>query len=167
MIKKFMPNAVTLSNLVFGMASLIFTMKSQYREAAVAILFAMVLDGMDGRLARRLEVVSDFGKQLDSLSDLVSFGVAPAMLVYGRIMYELGYPGLIIAIIFALCGAIRLARFNVLNIETHFIGTPITFTGPLLTIFVLLANRLPVMFYPVATIILSYLMISKIKVPKY
>lgn len=167
MSKKLIPNIVTLSNLVFGITSLWFTMEGQHREAAVAILLAMVMDGLDGRLARRLQVTSDFGKELDSLADLVSFGVAPALLAYGAVLYDLGYWGLMIAMIFALCGAIRLARFNVLNIKTYFVGTPITFAGPMLTIFVMLSNRLPLMFYPVATLLLSYLMVSNIKVPKY
>ncbi|MFZ5754125.1 MAG: CDP-diacylglycerol--serine O-phosphatidyltransferase [Bacillota bacterium] len=167
MSKRLIPNIVTLANLFFGITSLWLTMESQYKEAAVAILFAMVLDGMDGRLARRLHVTSDFGKELDSLSDLVSFGVAPALLTYGSILNTIGYWGLLIAIIFALCGAIRLARFNVLNIKTHFVGVPITICGPLMAIFVLLSNRLPLEFYVIMSIVLSYLMVSNIKVPKY
>ncbi|MBZ4653137.1 MAG: CDP-diacylglycerol--serine O-phosphatidyltransferase [Peptococcaceae bacterium] len=167
MSKRLIPNIVTLANLFFGITSLWLTMESQYKEAAVSILFAMVLDGMDGRLARRLHVTSDFGKELDSLSDLVSFGVAPALLTYGSILNNLGYWGLLIAIIFALCGAIRLARFNVLNIKTHFVGVPITICGPLMAIFVLLSNRLPLEFYVIMSIVLSYLMVSNIKVPKY
>jgi len=167
MTKRLIPNIVTLSNLILGLTSLWYTMEGNYKEAAVAILFAMVLDGMDGRLARRLKVSSDFGKELDSLADLVSFGVAPALLTYASMLYLLGYWGLIISIVFALCGAIRLARFNVLNIKTYFIGVPITCAGPLLAIFVLLSNRLPLVFYPIATIILSYLMVSNFKIPKY
>lgn len=165
--KRLLPNIVTLSNLIFGVISLWLTMEGQYKDAAVAILLAMVFDGLDGRLARRFKVTSDFGKELDSLSDLVSFGVAPALLAYASVLHLLGYAGLAIAIIFAICGAIRLARFNVLNIKTYFIGIPITFAGPLLSLFVLLSNRLPFYFYPIITILLAYLMISKIRIPKY
>ncbi len=167
MNKRLIPNIVTLSNLVLGVVSLSFTMEGQYKEAAVAILFAMIMDGMDGRLARRFKVSSDFGKELDSLSDLVSFGVAPAILTYAAVMDRLGKWTFFIAIAFALCGAIRLARFNVLNIKTYFVGVPITFAGPLMAIFVLLSNRLPAYFYPIAMLILSYLMVSTIKIPKY
>jgi len=167
MHKRFIPNIITLLNLGFGLTSLWFTMQGFYKEAAVSILLAMVLDGMDGRLARRLKVTSDFGKELDSLCDLVSFGVAPALLSYGTVLYEIGYVGLFIAIIFSFCGAIRLARFNVLNIKEYFVGVPITIAGPLLAIFTLLSNRLPMGFYPIASLVLSYLMISNIKVPKY
>jgi len=167
MNKRLLPNVVTLSNLILGVISLWLTMEEQYSESAVAVLLAMVMDGLDGRLARRFKVSSDFGKELDSLSDLVSFGVAPALLAYASVLYVFGYAGLGIAIIFALCGAIRLARFNVINIKTYFIGIPITFAGPLLTIFVLLANKMPLYFFPVITIVLAYLMISKIRIPKY
>jgi CDP-diacylglycerol--serine O-phosphatidyltransferase len=167
MNKRLLPNVVTLSNLILGVISLWLTMEQQYNESAVAILLAMVMDGLDGRLARRFKVSSDFGKELDSLSDLVSFGVAPALLAYASVLYLFGYAGLAVVIVFALCGAIRLARFNVLNIKTYFIGIPITFAGPLLTIFVLLVNRMPLYFYPIITIVLAYLMISKIKIPKY
>lgn len=167
MTKRFIPNVITLLNLGFGLTSLWFTMQSLYKEAAVCILLAMILDGMDGRLARRLNVTSDFGKELDSLCDLVSFGVAPALLCYGSALYRLGFIGLFISIIFAFCGAIRLARFNVLNIKDYFVGVPITIAGPLLAVFILLSNRLPLGFYPAASLILSYLMVSNIRVPKY
>jgi CDP-diacylglycerol--serine O-phosphatidyltransferase len=167
MNKKLIPNIITLSNLILGITSLWYTMGGMYKEAALAILLAMVFDGMDGRIARHLQVSSDFGKELDSLSDLVSFGVAPALLTYATVLKSIGYFGLVFAIVFALCGAIRLARFNVMSISDYFIGVPITFAGPMMAIFVLLANRLPVVFYPIAMIGLSYLMVSNIKVPKY
>jgi len=167
MNKRLLPNIVTLSNLILGVISLWLTMEQEYTESAIAILLAMVMDGLDGRIARRFKVSSDFGKELDSLSDLVSFGVAPALLAYASVLYIYGYAGLGLSIIFALCGAIRLAHFNVLNIKTYFIGVPITFAGPLLTIFVLLANKIPLYLYPVITIGLAYLMISKIRIPKY
>jgi CDP-diacylglycerol--serine O-phosphatidyltransferase len=165
--KRFIPNIITLLNLMLGLIALWFTMENAYKDAAIIILLAMVLDGMDGRLARYFQVVSDFGKELDSLSDLVSFGVAPALLVYASLLHAYSYIGFAISVIFALCGAIRLARFNVLNIKSHFVGVPITFAGPLLAIFVLLMHRLPLPFYPVVTLVLAYLMVSKIKVPKY
>lgn len=165
--KIIIPNAVTLSNLLLGIVSLIFTMNQQYSVAAIAIIIAMFLDGMDGKIARKLDVTSTFGKELDSLCDLVSFGVAPAILVYSTSLQFMGILGLIISLAFALCGAIRLARFNVLNITTHFIGIPITFAGSILAITVFFSNKIPSMAFPFLTILLSYLMISNIKVPKY
>jgi len=81
----------------------------------------------------------------------------------------MGNIGLIIAVNFALCGAIRLARFNVLNITTHFVGVPITFAGSLMALAILLSNRipLPLIVFPLLTLVLSYLMISNLRVPKY
>jgi len=164
---KLIPSIFTLANLLVGVVSLVLTMDSNFQLAAIMILFAMVLDGMDGRLARRLDAASPFGKELDSLADLVSFGVAPAILVYALKMKALGFIGLLVCLAFALCGAIRLARFNVLNISTYFVGVPITAAGSLVALTILLGNRLPVMAYPVIMIVLAYLMVSNIKVPKY
>ncbi|MFZ5943530.1 MAG: CDP-diacylglycerol--serine O-phosphatidyltransferase [Bacillota bacterium] len=165
--KVLIPNIVTLANLLLGIVSLVYTMDSKYQIAATAILLAMVLDGMDGRIARKLDVTSNFGKELDSLCDLVSFGVAPAILVYSSILQDMGHIGLIIAVTFALCGAIRLARFNVINITTHFVGVPITFAGSLMALSILLSNKIPLIVFPFLTVLLSYLMVSNFKVPKY
>lgn len=168
---KVIPNAFTLTNLLLGFISLIYTMNSQYHLAAIMILVSMILDGMDGKIARRLDVSSPFGKELDSLADLVSFGVAPAILAYAAaLQQDLGVVGLMIAILFALCGAVRLARFNVLNITTHFVGVPITFAGSLMAAVILMSQRLPWLpFWFVAVVMISMagLMVSKIKVPKY
>lgn len=164
---KVIPSIFTLANLLVGVISLIFTMDNNFQLAAIMVLFAMVLDGMDGRLARRLDATSPFGKELDSLADLVSFGVAPAILVYAMKMKEFGIIGLIICIAFALCGAIRLARFNVLNISTYFVGVPITAAGSLVALMVLLGNKLPNLVYPILMVLLAYLMVSNIKIPKY
>ncbi len=166
MSKKLIPNVVTVLNMVFGIAALWYTMEGYYKQAAVAILIAMVMDTIDGRLARRWHVSSEFGKELDSLADLISFGVAPALLLYSSVLYLLGGGGLIVAIVFALCGAVRLARFNVLNIKTYFVGLPITVAGPLVAVTVLLSNILPLYFYPVFSFLLSYLMVSNIRMPK-
>ncbi|KAB2954324.1 CDP-diacylglycerol--serine O-phosphatidyltransferase [Heliorestis acidaminivorans] len=165
--KVVIPNAFTLANLLLGILSLVYTMDGNFRLAAVMILLSMVLDGMDGKVARKLDVTSPFGKELDSLSDLVSFGVAPAILVYAAIMSEpYGIVGLVIAITFALCGAVRLAKFNIMNISTHFLGIPITVAGPLMAIFTLVSDHLPLIFFPSAMLLLAGFMISNIKIPK-
>ena len=164
--KRLIPNAVTMTNLALGFCSLFLTMVGLYAEAAYAIFGAMIMDSMDGRLARRLQVVSDFGKELDSLSDLVSFGVAPALLAYAAELRRFGYLGLALAVGFALCGAFRLARFNVINVKTYFIGVPITFCGPLLTLTILLTKWIDYRAFPVITIILAFLMVCNLKVPK-
>lgn len=167
MNRKSIPSIITLTNLLLGVVSLIYTVEREFTMAALMILLAMILDGMDGKLARRLDASSAFGKELDSLSDLVSFGVAPAILVFVSKLSTLGLIGLIIALAFALCGAIRLARFNVLDITTHFLGIPITAAGSLMALMVLLGGKIPFLSYPLIMVGLSYLMISNIKFPKY
>ncbi len=166
---KLIPSIFTLANLLLGVVSLVFTMDDEFVIAASMILLAMILDGMDGRLARRLDAASPFGKELDSLADLVSFGVAPAILAYASKMKSLEAIGLVISISFALCGAVRLARFNILNISTYFVGVPITAAGSLIALLVLVGNRMPVpvIVYPVIMVLLAILMVSNIKIPKY
>jgi len=161
------PTIFTLGNLLFGFLSLIWTSKGDYRTAAGLILLSVLMDSMDGKVARRLEVSSEFGKELDSLCDVVSFGVAPALLTYKVILEShLGLWGILLAAAFVLCGAVRLARFNVLNITTHFVGVPITLAGGLMALFILFYPSLPWGIFPVALVILAYLMVSTVKVPK-
>lgn len=164
---KIIPSIFTLTNLLLGVVSLIYTLNDEWQLAATMILIGMVLDGMDGKLARRLDAASPFGKELDSLCDLVSFGVAPALLAYAYKLVAWPYIGMAVALAFALCGAIRLARFNVLNISDYFVGVPITAAGSIVAIMVLVAPRIPDLAFPVGMVILAYLMVSKIKVKKY
>ncbi|MGI6648594.1 MAG: CDP-diacylglycerol--serine O-phosphatidyltransferase [Bacillota bacterium] len=166
-VKPIVPNLFTLSNLLLGIMSLVYTLNGRYTLAAAAILGSTVLDRMDGNLARRLGVSSDFGKELDSLADLVSFGVAPAILAYASVLDEfMGHAGLVIALIFISCGAIRLARFNVINVSDHFVGVPITIAGGLMALSLLLINHLPFWAVAIFMVSLSGLMVSKIKVKK-
>lgn len=164
---RMIPSIFTLSNLFFGFLALVWTMDGRYRFAAGMIILSVLMDSMDGKVARKLSVSSDFGKELDSLSDLVSFGVAPAILTYKLFLQiNIGYWGILIAAVFALCGAIRLARFNVLNISTHFVGVPITFAGGFLALLVLFHSVIPWLLYPICMLILSFLMVSTFQVPK-
>ncbi len=131
------------------------------------ILLSVLLDSLDGKVARKFSVSSDFGKQLDSLCDLVSFGVAPALLAYKVFLYEhLSYYGIFIAAVFTLCGAVRLARFNVLDISTYFVGVPITFAGGLMALLMLFHKLIPWVYYPVLLIVLAILMVGSFRVPK-
>lgn len=165
------PSIFTLANLLFGFLALILVIEENYTLAAAMILGSVLMDSLDGKVARRLSVSSDFGKELDSLSDLVSFGVAPAILTYQAILQPLQpeflrYIGLTTAIVFALCGACRLARFNMLNITTHFVGVPITFAGGFLALLMLFRNILPWYFYLGMMAFLAYMMVSSLKVSK-
>lgn len=107
------PNFVTLLGLFSGFYSIIATLNGNYVMAAYATLIAFVFDGLDGKIARMLNASSEFGIQLDSLADLISFGVAPALLVYKWALEPYGRLGWMAAFLFVACAALRLARFNV------------------------------------------------------
>ena len=108
-----LPNLFTTASLFCGFYSIIASTKSLFELAAMAILIAAVFDGLDGRIARMTNTTSKFGGEYDSLSDLVAFGVAPAMLAYTWALYAFGKWGWLAAFLFVACGALRLARFNV------------------------------------------------------
>ena len=108
-----LPNLFTTANLFCGFYSAIASMKGMYEIAAVAILIAVVLDSLDGRIARMTHTTSRFGGEYDSLCDLVTFGVAPSLLVYNWSLLAYGKWGWLGAFLFCVCGALRLARFNV------------------------------------------------------
>lgn len=167
---RMIPSIFTLANLLFGFLALIWVIEEQYTSAAAMIVLSVLMDSLDGKVARRLSVSSDFGKELDSLSDLVSFGVAPAILTYQAILYpqaeHVRYIGLGIAAVFALCGAVRLARFNMLNITTYFVGVPITFAGGFMALLMFFRDMIPWYIYLGSMVILAFLMVSTIKVAK-
>ena len=168
MIKSSIPNLFTMFNLFFGFLSIMFSAQGDYKNAAILILIGMMLDSMDGRIARMLNVVSDFGKELDSLADIVTFGVAPAMMVYYAYFAEFGWFGMAIAGLFPLFGAYRLARFNINATRTatkYFTGVPITAAGGLLTLLTLFHAWMPEIVLPIAFGCLSLLMVSKAKIP--
>lgn len=108
----FVPNLFTVLNLACGFLSIIMTWKQHYYFAGMLLILGSIFDSVDGRMARLLGAQSSFGEQLDSLSDLVSFGMAPACLVYHAFFQDFGRTGIIISFLFLLCGALRLARFN-------------------------------------------------------
>ena len=114
-----LPNLITLGSIFCGFNAIRLVAKDQPTEndvyrAAVLLIFAMLFDLMDGRVARMTKTQSAFGLQIDSLADVISFGVAPAMLLYKWVLYRLPVPGLLAAFLYVACAAIRLARFNVL-----------------------------------------------------
>ncbi len=128
-----LPNLFTVSSIFCGMYAIlqaVGTTPDRFYKAAVAIVFALIFDSLDGRVARITKTASDFGIQLDSLADLVSFGVAPAVLVYKWALEPFGWLGMAVAFAYVACGALRLARFNVLAAREggsapHFVGLPI------------------------------------------
>ncbi len=110
---KLVPSALTLMGLASGVTAIRFAMDHEWKFAVGAILLAMLFDMLDGRAARHLGADTRFGAQLDSLADLVSFGIAPALIAYNWTLSGLGEIGWIAAVIFCVCCAIRLARFNI------------------------------------------------------
>ncbi|RED53602.1 CDP-alcohol phosphatidyltransferase family protein [Aestuariispira insulae] len=111
-INKVIPNAITVSATCAGLTGIRFAIEGRWEYAAAAILIAAVLDALDGRMARLLKASSEFGAELDSLSDFVSFGAAPAMIMYYWLLNGLGGIGWAVALFFAICMGLRLARFN-------------------------------------------------------
>jgi CDP-diacylglycerol--serine O-phosphatidyltransferase len=159
------PQLCTAANLLLGVTAITCVINNNIQLSVALIVLAAILDRADGILARRFNAVSTFGKEFDSLSDLVSFGVAPAVLLYSTALQNhLGIPGLFCFMLFTLCGALRLARFNVTPSTTFFLGVPITAAGAILAILVLLVpGPTPIL---VLSIILSLLMVSNIRIPK-
>lgn len=124
-----LPNLFTTAALFAGFYAVVAGMKGLFEYSAIAIFVAMIMDTLDGRVARLTKTQSAFGAQYDSLSDMVSFGIAPALVSYNWGLSELGKPGWLAAFIFAATGALRLARFNVQSTtvtdKRYFIGLPI------------------------------------------
>ncbi|WP_425061002.1 hypothetical protein SCACP_17690 [Sporomusa carbonis] len=163
------PNILTTFNLVLGMFSIISTLQGEFLRATLFIVAAMIADGMDGRVARHFGVSSEFGKELDSLCDLVSFGVAPAILAYDFMLKEFGITGYVVAAAFATCGALRLARFNVNTgkVKGYFMGLPIPAAGCVVATFVMLNMKPSGWLFPLMVVIFAYLMVSTIKYPDF
>jgi CDP-diacylglycerol---serine O-phosphatidyltransferase len=123
-----LPSLFTTGNLFLGFWAIIKTINGQYEEAAPLIAGAIVLDLLDGRIARLTGTTSEFGAQLDSLSDAISFGVAPALLAFGWALAEVPRVGWLASFLFLVCGVLRLARFNVQRHVVdarYFVGLPI------------------------------------------
>ncbi|MDX8526836.1 phosphatidylcholine/phosphatidylserine synthase [Mesorhizobium sp. MSK_1335] len=127
-----LPNLVTVLAICAGLSGIRFAFESRFEIAVVMVLLAAFLDGIDGRLARMLKATSKFGAQMDSLADIVNFGVAPALVLYAFLLDRAGSPGWIAALLFTIACGMRLARFNVLADDTdqpawqteYFVGVP-------------------------------------------
>jgi CDP-diacylglycerol--serine O-phosphatidyltransferase len=127
---KIVPNMITSGSVLCGMFSLVLTYERHFLPSALVLVMAVFFDYMDGKVARSLGGSSAFGEELDSLADALSFGAAPAFLIYARYLgMEGGMPGALGAAFFALCGVLRLARFNVMHAMDSFQGLPIPAGG--------------------------------------
>ena len=108
-----LPNMLTLIGVCIGLTSIRFALDGKFEFAIIAIIFAALIDGLDGRIARLIKGTSKVGKELDSLTDMISFGVAPAFIMYFWKLDTLGRFGWLVCLIYVICVALRLARFNV------------------------------------------------------
>lgn len=139
-----LPNMITLAALFAGFYAIVMAMNGRFDLATVAIFSAMVLDSLDGRVARMTNTQSAFGEQMDSLSDMVSFGAAPALISYVWSLKQLGRWGWIAAFVYCACAALRLARFNVNTAvvdKRYFQGLPSPAAAALVTGFIWIATE--------------------------
>lgn len=169
MFARALPSIFTVGNLFLGIVAMILAIQGEWKYGAIMVIISMFLDGLDGRVARMLNTQSEFGKELDSLSDVISFGVAPALIMYTSVLHELGIFGWLITAIYPICGALRLARFNVQpGIPGYFIGLPITAAGGVLATMALYSGIVSnPLFLVLGMLVLSYLMISRLKYPNF
>jgi len=166
------PNLITTASLFSGFFAVVSSINGRFEAAALAILVAMVLDGLDGRLARLTQTTSGFGVQYDSLSDLVAFGVAPALLVYLWALQGYGRFGWVAAFLFVACGALRLARFNVQQgafDPRYFNGLPIPAAATMIATAIIFYYEIGEwaperhVFILAMIYLLSFLMVSNVK----
>jgi CDP-diacylglycerol--serine O-phosphatidyltransferase len=177
-VRTLVPNLITLLALCAGLTAIRLAIEGKLEWAVAAIVFAAILDGIDGRVARMLKGTSRFGAELDSLADFVNFGVAPALILYFWGVHELGHAGWIAAMVLAICAGLRLARFNVMIDDPNrpawagnfFVGMPapagaITALLPIYVFFLgvpRFAFVAPVTF--VYTLGIAFLMVSRLPV---
>ena len=178
-----LPSLLTLGNLLGGFYAIVCVYNGEYVHAAVAILISGILDALDGAVARLTGSATEFGVQLDSLADLVSFGVAPGMLAYAWALLPFNRVGWLACFLFVGCGALRLARFNIQVRKVdkrYFVGLPIPAAAALIASFVLfmkdsssvilfhreiLSSSVTSILVAVAVYFLSFLMVSRIRYP--
>ena len=161
-----LPNLLTTGALFAGFYAIVAAISGRYEPAAISIFVALILDGMDGRIARITNTQSDFGAEYDSLSDMVSFGLAPALVAYEWVLVDLGKLGWLAAFVFTSATALRLARFNT---QAHaadrrfFQGLPSPAAAAFMESYLLKENAavIPVIF--VITIAMALLMVSNIR----
>ena len=165
-VKRSIPHIFTLGNLVFGFLAIAFTIKQDYLLASVLIILAAIFDIIDGHMARWLNVSEELGKQLDSLADATSFVIAPALLVYLKILDGTGL-GLFVGLVITVCGIFRLAKFNLLKPLPHFIGLPTPWFAVIVLIFVIGKISIGQFTGTILFLILAVFMVSNIKLPNF
>lgn len=169
MNKSIVPNFFTSSNLAFGVLGITFSTQGLFSYAAICVLLSLLADACDGRTARALGVSGPLGRELDSLADVVAFGVSPAYMMFMYAFQGMGWLGYIPLLVFSVLGAFRLARFNIMTgeIKGFFQGLAIPTAGCLCATYVLSGIMLPTYFLFVTMLIVAYLMVSTVSYPDF
>ncbi|WP_432358241.1 CDP-diacylglycerol--serine O-phosphatidyltransferase [Sporosarcina sp. UB5] len=165
-IKGQLANAITITNLSFGVIAIILIARDLGHMSLAFIFLAALFDRFDGLVARHFQSESLFGKELDSLSDIVSFGVAPALLIYMTDLSAMLWVGIAATVFYIAAGAIRLARFNVREFDGSFYGVPITAAGVVLTLSYFLSPYIGPQFFVILKVVLGLAMVSNIRIAK-
>ncbi len=155
----------TLTNVIFGIISILFAVKGWYATASILLILAVVSDYLDGKIAKAMGQQNDFGRELDSLADTVSFGVAPAIFGFTLIQTPLA---IISFTVFLFCGILRLARYNIMDLRGEFQGMPITLNGIIIPLAYFARNLLhiEIRFFPYIYLVLGILMVSSFRIKK-
>lgn len=165
-LKSHAANLITLCNMAFGGAAIMATLNESYSYSVLFIFIAAFLDRYDGKVARKFNQESELGKQLDSMGDIISFGVAPALLMYEVAIIDFGVVAMAMTVLYISCGALRLARFNVMDTTGYFVGLPITAAGTLLTFSYFFVHIVSPVAYMFLIPILAILMVSTFTLKK-
>jgi len=178
-LRLFLPNLITVVAICAGLSAIRMAIEARFETAVTLLLIAAFLDGIDGRIARMLKATTKFGAQMDSLADVINFGVAPALVLYVYLLDQARSAGWIAALLFAIACGLRLARFNVLDEDTerpawqseYFVGVPAPAGAVvvLLPIYLVLAGVVTIgpqaaFFGAVYTILIAFLLVSRLPV---
>jgi len=170
----YLANSLTILSLVCGFVSIIFSLESHFTFASWAIVLSVILDGLDGQIARKNSTPSEFGKELDSLVDVVSFGIAPSVLSYTFIYRSFHLWSTLALFFYLFCSVMRLAKYNITpkeKLSSYFYGLPTTVSGGVVASFILMYRKKEYLSLPrpvpfvflIIVVILAILMVSRVK----
>jgi CDP-diacylglycerol--serine O-phosphatidyltransferase len=159
-------NILTFINMILGLVAILISVQDNYRISGILITVAALTDYFDGWVARKLNTTSAIGKYLDSNSDLISFGIAPGLLIYLSVLQQFGIIGIAVSFIYIVCGAFRLARFNAVEFTGYYKGVPITISGAVMALSIFAIPYVHAIVFIGITLILAYLMVSTHSIKK-
>ena len=170
-----LPNLLTATSIFIAFMSIINTINKNFENATLLIFLSLILDGLDGRVARLTNTTSKFGMEFDSQADIIAFGISPAILLFYYCGFEFNRFGTIVSGIFIIFGAIRLARFNIstnINEPSVFVGIPIPIAASFIAIWILMFEKYEFLksyklIFLIATMFVAILMVSNIRYPSF